>query len=183
MKNKLSAVFLVIVAMATPVFSDTAEPATTADSRHAYFGIKGGPMTIGRDIPFNNDGVMLGALIGYDFPDNGFAIEGEFNTTVNKASSQDSRYSDLGVTTLAAYGVFRSPGRLFFKGKMGVAYEYLTASFTGAFPLDVDGAGMSISFGIGGGVRITERLIAEIEYTLIEEDIGYASLGVNWFFQ
>jgi hypothetical protein len=132
-----------------------------------YVGIKGGPLNISRDIPFD-DGAMMGFLVGYDVPDNNFSVEGEFNTTVSR--------------TLAFYGVYRSSGRFYFKGKAGLLYEYLNSSVTGIITIDVEGSAIALSFGIGGGMRISEKLSAEIEYTSIEADIGYATAGLNWMF-
>jgi hypothetical protein len=145
-------------------------------------GIKSGVLNISRDIPFDDDGVMLGILYGYDMPDNNFAFEGEFNTTVSKAGSNSPSYGDLGVTTLAGYAVYKTPGRYFLKAKLGLLYEYLTSSVTGIVPIDVDGAGIAISYGIGAGADITDQLGVEIEYTSLEADIAYASLGLNWKF-
>ena len=183
MNVKLSAAIVVLAAISTSVFSETADASEAADSSHNYIGVKGGPLIIGHSIPFNDDGVMLSILFGHDFPDSGWAVEGEFSTTVSKATSDRDGYGDLGVTTLGGYGVYRTSGRFYFKAKIGLLYEYLTSSVTGiggGVTIDVDGPGMSIPVGIGGGMCIGDKLTAEIEYTMIEADIGYASLGLNW---
>ena len=41
---------------------------------------------------------------------------------------------------------------------------------------------IELSLGIGGGLRLGEKLMAEIEYTQLEADIGYATIGLNWMF-
>ncbi len=181
MKTTLCTTIIVLAAMASPVFSETPVVAEPSDSSHTYIGIKGGPMSISSS-SFNDDGVMMGILFGYDVPDNGFAFEGEFNTTVSKASSDIPRYGDLGVTTLAGYGVYRTSGRFYLKAKLGLLYEYLTSSVSGDFlgTVNVDQPGLAISIGVGGGMHVTDRLNAEIEFTSIEADIGYASFGLNW---
>ena len=181
MNVKLSAAIVALVAISTSGFSEAPVVSETSDSSHTYIGVKGGPMSISHGIPFNDDGVMLGVLFGYDIPDNGFAVEGEFNTTVSKAKSDIESYGDLGVTTLAGYGVYRTSGRFYVKAKLGILYEYLTSSVSGgSSTVDVDGPGLAISIGIGGGIRVNDRLSAEVEFTSIEADIGYASLGLNW---
>lgn len=185
MKITLSTAIIVLAAITAPVFSETSttsEPPITSDTSepsHTYIGFKGGPMNIG-STAFNDDGVLIGILFGYDVPDNGFAFEGEFNTTVSKASSDISGYGDLGVTTLAGYGVYRTSGRFYLKAKLGLLYEYLTSSVSGIVDIDVDQPGLAISIGVGGGWRVTDQLSAEVEFTSIEADIGYASLGLNW---
>ena len=178
MKITLSTAILVLIATTSSVFSETPVSGESSDSSHMYIGVKGGAMSVNSDA-FNDDGVLLGILFGYDVPDNGFAFEGEFNTTVSKASS-DIGYGDLGMTTLAGYGVYRTSGRFYLKAKLGLLYEYLTSSVSGIIDIDVDQPGLAISIGGGGGWRVNDRLSAEIEFTSIEADIGYASLGLNW---
>lgn len=52
-----------LIALASLVGTTFAE--SKADVVHeTYVGVKGGSMFISRDIPFDNDGVMLGALFG-----------------------------------------------------------------------------------------------------------------------
>jgi len=186
MKNTLCTALFVMVAITAPVFSESVEAPEAADSSHSYIGVKGGPLIIGHGIPFNDDGVMLSILFGHDFAGNGWAVEGEFGTTVSKATSDRPGWGDLGVTTLGVYGVYRTSGRFYVKAKIGLLYEYLTSSVTnpggGGPTYDVDGPGMSIPIGIGGGIRVTDRLITELEYTMVEADIGYASLGLNWLY-
>ena len=191
MKFTFSTAIIILAAMAAPAFSETeiadvpelSETTEAAESSHTYLGIKGGPLIIGHGIPFNDDGVMMSVLFGYDVPDSGWAIEGEFSTTVSKPTSDTEGYGDLGVTTLGAYGAYRTSGRFYLKAKIGLLYEYLTSSVSssgGGITIDVDGPGMSIPIGIGGGMRVNERLSTEVEYTMIEADIGYASLVLNW---
>ena len=183
MNVKLSTALVVLAVMSTSVFAETPVSSDTSDSSYTYLGIKGGPLIIGHGIPYNDDGVMLSVLFGYDVPDSGWAVEGEFSTTVSKSTSDLDVYGDLGVTTVGAYGVYRTSGRFYLKAKIGLLYEYLTASVTGpggGLTIDVDGPGMTIPVGIGGGMRVSDKLSAEIEYTMIEADIGYASFGLNW---
>lgn len=182
MKFTLSTAIIILAAMTAPALAETAEAVEPADSSHTYLGIKGGPLIIGHGIPWNDDGVMMSVLFGYDVPDSGWAIEGEFSTTVSKPTSDRDGYGDLGVTTLGAYGAYRTSGRFYFKAKIGLLYEYLTSSVSGGnITIDVDGPGMSIPIGIGGGMRVNDRLSTEVEYTMIEADIGYASLALNWY--
>lgn len=87
------------------------------------------------------------------------------------------------MTTLAGYGTYRTSGRVYAKGKLGILYEYLSSSVAGITnPIDVNGSGLGLSLGIGGGVKITERLRAELDYTLVEADIGYLSVAALWHF-
>ena len=143
-----------------------------------YVGAKYGITSV-RDSGLGWDtGSSLGLLYGYDIPDNDIAIEAEFTTTVSSVDSTGT-YGDLDVTTLGVYAVFRNPGTFYFKGKAGLLYEYLNSSVG---PIDVDEAAIVLSLGLGGGIRFNETLSAEIEYTFLEWDIAFASVGVNYSF-
>jgi hypothetical protein len=85
----------------------------------------------------------------------------------------------LDTYTFGVYGVFRSSGKIYFKGKFGLLYEYLESDVNG---VPVQGDGMGISLGLGGGWRITDNLGAELEFQTIEADISMLSLGVLYWF-
>lgn len=143
-----------------------------------YFGVKGGAMKVSDDIAFD-DASNAGILLGGDIGDSGLAVEGEITSTVSAGSHRSISGAELEIFTLAGYGVFRSSGPVYFKGKAGLLFEYL--SVTGfAFPLEGEAAGVSL--GVGGGVRLGNRAQLELEYTVIEKDIDFLSLGVNFSF-
>jgi hypothetical protein len=155
--------------------------ATPGFAQH-YAGVKGGLLNITQDIDFDG-GAMVGVLFGYDMPGDNFSLEGEFNASVVSAESDNERYGDLDIWTLAAYGAFRTSGTFYFKGKAGLLYEELKSSVSGSsIEIQVDGGAIALSLGIGAGLRLGENLGAELEYTQIEADIGYATLGLNWMF-
>ncbi|MEM9382682.1 MAG: outer membrane beta-barrel protein [Planctomycetota bacterium] len=141
-----------------------------------YFGVKGGILNISRDLPYNN-GVNLGALFGHDLPGNDISVEVEVSASVDSADSNSEVFGKLDVFTLGGYGVYRSPGALYFKGKAGLIYQYLNVE-NRAISLEGDGIGLSV--GVGGGYRITNGASIELEYTVIERDIDLATLGVNF---
>lgn len=150
---------------------------TPAAHSEFYIGAKGGEMIISNDIAFN-DATSVGILFGGTIPDSGFAIEGELTTTVSSAEHK-SRSDELDIFTLAGYGVYRSAGRFYFKGKAGLLTEYLDIS-GGNFSLE--GYGGAISLGAGAGFRISNTANLELEYTIIEADINFLSLGITFEF-
>ena len=145
-----------------------------ADEEGPYIGIKTGPLNISRDLPFNN-GFSVGGLFGYEFAGSDFSFETEFTTTVSSPNGTSSNVGDLDVFTLGFYGVYRTSGDLYFKGKAGLVYEYLNVDFR-SLPLEGDGIGLSL--GLGGGYRFNDALRAEVEYTKLEADIDFFSLGL-----
>lgn len=143
-----------------------------------YLGVKGGEMNISDGIPFN-DATSVGILLGTNVQDSGLAIEGELTTTVSAAEHKTISGSELDIYTLAFYGVYRSAGSFYIKGKAGLIYEYLNIS---SFIFPLEGEDIGISLGVGGGFRISNSVNLELEYTLIESDIDYISLGMTFKF-
>ena len=143
-----------------------------------YLGVKGGEMNISDDISFNN-ATSVGILLGANIQDSGLALEGELTTTTSAAEHKTISGSELDIYTLAFYGVYRSAGNFYIKGKAGLIYEYLNVS---GFIIPLEGEDIGISLGAGGGFRISNNINLELEYTLIESDIDYVSLGITFGF-
>ena len=132
------------------------------------FGAKGGPMQL--DVSGADDPINAGVAIGYEFGvglgDLGF--EGEFTTTV-----KDGKIGglDLNIDTVAAYATYRSPGFIYFKGRVGYA------GWDAAQALGDTADDTSASYGIGLGLSL-KVLKFELEYTQIDDDINFVSLGI-----
>ncbi len=143
-----------------------------------YIGAKAGRMQISNDIPFD-DATSLGLSLGTKIQDSGFAIEGEFTSTISDSAHKTISGADLEIFTLAGYGVYRSSGDFYFKGKGGLIYQYL--SISGPY-LPIEGEDIGLSLGVGGGFRIAHDTALELEYTIIESDIAFISLGIVFEF-
>lgn len=136
-----------------------------------YYGIKGGFMDSDQgqlDTAFN-----LGALLGYNIPGvrqlpGLVGIEGEF--TLSAIKGDVSGGGDWDVQTLAGYGVYRSGGPLYFKGKAGIAHQRINIEGVPGDQKDT-----SFSFGIGGGLKMGEGRV-EVEYNWLE-DLNFISVG------
>ena len=142
-----------------------------------YFGAKAGILNISRDLPFSNWG-SVGFLFGHDFPGNPVSLEVETTLPVSSADVDTPGFSDLDVFTLGAYGVYRSDGDLFFKGKLGMVYEYLSIGGGSFGP--IEGDAINLSAGVGLGYRLNDTMTLEAEYTSLEADIAFASVGMNF---
>ena len=140
-----------------------------------YVGVKTGPLVISRDVDYGN-GVSIGGLFGHHIPDTDMALEVEMTGTVSSPSGDRQAFGDLDVYTLGAYGVYRTPGDLYFKAKGGLVYENLNVD---VYSVPVEGAAINLSLGLGGGYRINDHISAELEWTVIDPDISFASLGLN----
>ncbi len=146
-------------------------------SGELYIGAKAGSTMISDNIKFN-DTTSAGIVFGANIQKSGIALEGEYTTSLPSAAHRVNT-NRLNIYTLALYGVYRSSGKFYVKGKAGLLSEYLTIS-GGRFNLE--GYGGAISFGAGAGLRITDKTNLEFEYTLLEPDIDFMSLGITYEF-
>lgn len=166
---------LVAVLFAGIALSMTVHAADESDGG-GYLGVKGGLLLFSQEFDYK-DGINGGLYGGYHF-NKSWAVEGEMTIPLNSASSGQFP-GDLDVFTFAVYGVFRSSGKVYFKGKAGLLYEYLETSVSN---VPISGDAMGISLGLGGGWRITDSLSTELEFQTIEADISMLSLGVLYWF-
>jgi len=127
-------------------------------------------------------GKMVAGLSGYDFSDatnigfvfSGRSFEAEFTTTTTDGETEGFFDATWNVTTLAAYGVYRSDSSPYFKLKGGLLYEDVTidTSFVSVSENDI---GLSLGAGIGWNMDSGNKL--ELEMTMVEADINYISLS------
>lgn len=139
-----------------------------------YAGLKSGALSVSAseydfDTPI---AIQAGYAIGL-----GFSIETEYSKTDGEFSyySYPRLTLSADLTTLAVYGVYRTPGNFYGKFKAGVLNEEVSV---GSTSLSATG----FSAGAGVGFRFNDHLSAEAEYTLIEADVDFLSLGINFHF-
>lgn len=146
------------------------------DTSGAFAGPVAGIMNVDieGDNPFN-----AGLRGGYIW-NSGWGVEGEFTGSLIEGEAEyrywGGTYSaDLGISTLAAYGTYRSPGQFYFKGKLGYLKETVKISDDGdSFSESETG----LSAGLGLGFDIMPNANVELEYTVVEEDVGFFSGSV-----
>lgn len=160
---------IIVSSLACSMLSVGAAQAAAPASMH--FGIKGGLMVIDvSDVdishPFN-----LGVVVGGSW-DNGLGIEAELTSTFFKGELKLTE-DDVTMTTLAAYGVYRSPGALYVKGKTGLLIEDIKIG-------SASESNARISSGIGIGMRFSGGQRLEAEFTVIEGDVNVFSIGFNF---
>lgn len=166
----MTTTFQKIAVAATLVAGAAVAPLASADM---YFGAKAGPMMF--DIPGVDDptnaGIVLGKEWGVVAGDIGVQIEGStsiddgaFNTWFGPV--------DVSIDTLAAYGVFRTAGPVYFIGKAGVLREEVEVG-----PVSESDTGLSFGAGVGFSLGVAQ---IEVEYTVIEEDVSFLSAGVRF---
>lgn len=151
----LTSLFLLLV-----IFS------TGASAGGLTFGAKTGPMRIDNanvDDDPTNAGVTVGNEFGVVLGDLG--VEGEFTTTMDDGTIKNSN-ATIDIDTMGLYGTYRSPGFLYFKARYGFVH----------WETDYDDDTVT-SMGLGLGFSLGVFQL-ELEYTEIDEDVNFISLGV-----
>src|SRR5581483_811433 len=134
----------------------------TAQENPMYFGVKAGQVDSSRG--------------GYDLhrdANGAFAIEGEYTHDISQGdvsvSGVNGRWK---IETLAAYGAYRTGGDVYLKAKAGWLSEDINVSGTGGGKKDSD-----FSYGAGVGFHFNRKTGLELEYTVLENDFNFLSIG------
>lgn len=140
---------------------------TTAFADGLTFGAKTGPMRFDsnnvKDDP-TNAGVTVGYEMGLVLGDLGF--EGEFTTSMDDGTLKSPSNGKFDVDTVGLLATYRSPGFIYLKARYGfITYEVGNNDDT------------STSMGLGMGVSLG-LIQLELEYTKIDEDLDFISIGV-----
>lgn len=166
-------IVLVVLALLFAVNAQAAEP-------KPYMGAKIGQMMPdgGGFDDATNIGVVLGMTLN-QVQAGSISLEGELTFSVADGDIDLFGASgDWDIMTLAGYGVFRSNGPLYFKGKAGLLYEDVSVDAPGLLGgYSDDDIGLSI--GVGGGYKLSDKASLELEYTIIESDVDFLSIGMN----
>lgn len=140
-----------------------------------YLGVTAGKHKVDVD---GMSGGSAGGLVGGYRIAKGLSIEAAFTASDLKPDVLPGCILEF--DTAAVYGAFRSAGKVYFKGRVGVLNESLTARDTCVGLID-DESDTGLSFGIGGGVRFGKGAL-EIEYTLVEQDVDQISANLIYNF-
>lgn len=168
------------LAAASPVFAQQgAELRINPPADPLYFGLKAGAMDVDdTEDAANNVGVVAGYKLHED-ERGAFFAEGEYTRTFSDGDVDVTAggSGDYDVETLSAYAGFRSAGQIFWKAKAGVSWwDYAVDGAPTRGPSEDDD--ISLSFGAGAGWRLNEKTGLEAEYTFIDSDINFLSIGI-----
>ncbi len=138
-----------------------------------YLGFKGGSVLVDVDGFSGHSAATM--VSGYRFA--WLQLEGQFSNNLSEGSTPTP-----GVTWNSAgiglYGAYRTPGDLFFKVRGGFIDTSIDFhSGTGSVGGTIGGGESSGSLSIGGGYRLGEDHWIEIEYTTIQSDLNYVTVG------
>jgi hypothetical protein len=153
-----------------------------------YVGVKSGLFLLGKE--WINDIYPVGVLLGYGIPTGfkifGFAFECELNYGLFGGDFVLPGFYHPGegntdMWTVALYTVVSiSMGDVaYLKAKTGYLYENVITTIDDETDSEDD---TGFSFSGGAGFNITDKVRAEAEFTVIQQDVNFISLGVNYSF-
>lgn len=151
-----------------------------AQAENYYVGVKAGSMLTRLD-GFDNS-ANAGVNLGYAFGDynNAPAIEVEYTGSLSDGDVNiGGAKGKWKVDTFALYGAYRFGGDFYGKVKLGYLNERATASGPGG---TFSGTDNGASIGIGAGWKLAPQMAIEAEYTRIESDVDFLSIGLNYLF-
>jgi len=162
MFKKISLVVLTLLLSSLPVVGKAADG--------LYLGLSGGIMD--NDSSGFDDGVSGGVALGYEFRGitiGDLAIEGLFTQSVTDADAPNGQ--DWEIETVGLYGIFRSAGPVYFKGKAGLQ----------SIDIEIDRkSDDELEFSVGAGLGFSTGIFQfELDYTRVEDQINYIALQVN----
>lgn len=153
------------------------------DKEGVYVGIKAGTLKVDvSDTGLDADNANTFSLVGgYQFS-NKFAAELEFIPTTDiDVNLGGVKAGTVSVQTVGVYGAYRiqpdgTPA--YFKVRLGLLSEQVDgkSSITGNSTSSSDSG---LSFGVGAGFDVASNMMIEAEYTLIEQDVDFISVGLN----
>lgn len=165
-------------------------PVASAQTLDWYLGIKTGLMT--SNISGMGNAANIGLVAGWDLWPLSYgtlSLEGEATTTVDEGDVSKAEFfsGQWSVDTVGLWLAYRSPQRIFGKARIGLNYINSEISNAGR---DFSDSSAGLSFGLGGGWWVNDRVSLEAEYTyeselsLVDDDgsIGFWSLGLNCHF-
>lgn len=146
----------------------TSQASAASDASGGHFGIKTGAIDV------DLSGFDVDTPIGFVFgrANGGLGMDFEFNyakVTLSRFSyypSYNTQKTSETFSSIALYGVFRSEGEVYFKAKGGLLGEKVGSE-----------SDAGISVGAGFGVR-SKKMIFETEYTVLDADANFISIGV-----
>lgn len=158
------------LALGSHAVADTHSP-----HQGGFFGLKAGQMQVDASddvlgIDYDNS-TNIGVYAGY-VGESGLGFEAEFTWPTSDADTgvPDVTYE---LSTVALYGTWRSDGNIYFKGRAGLLRERLKLEGPGGTASDSDSG---LSFGAGVGFHLGSSRL-ELEFTRIEKDVNYLSIG------
>jgi len=146
-----------------------------------YLGPSAGLMDA--DIGGFDEATNAGALLGYEFFNNGpffLSAETEFTTTVSDGDAKISgSKGNWDIDTRSLHLAARLGDTFYIKVRYGVVWSDLSVDVAGISSSNSDTSG---SWGAALGWNFTQHWAVQADGTLVDSDITYWNLGLNYRF-
>lgn len=156
--------------------------AGTAQAEGLYLGASAGLMH--NNVDGYDDVTNVGALLGYDVYTHeimAVSLEGEITTTTSKGDvSFDGVHGDWDIDTQAAYVALRLGERIYMKVRYGVLREDASVKIDGESQSGSDTGG---SWGGALGWMLTPKWGIQLDGTMVDSDVYYWNVGLNYHFR
>lgn len=156
-----------------------------AEDKQLYLGAKYGQYDFSLEGVSNSESAHGFAIAGSLELPKGMALEFEYGDSGSaefEATNGTIKGGDLRLQHFGAYGVYRTPGQIYAKLKLGVSVNRLEAEnldcpyslCTNTLSKD-DGATV---YGLGAGLTFFDNLRTELEYVAIDKDADVIQFGI-----
>lgn len=148
--------------------------------------LKTGPLEWKQGEDIDNTGITLGYRLP-EFEYGTISLEVDFVSSTGGGEISVDAFGNP-VTAEASFqaysgsAVYRSPGKVFAKGKMGYSQRELDIEFADFPEFNSTISDSAFSTGAGVGLRLGSSFELELEYTSYEQEQNLISLALNWQF-
>lgn len=156
-----------------------------AEDKQIYVGAKYGQYDFNLDRLTDADDGQGFAIVSNLELTKGLALEFEYGDSGATEFDYDGstiKGGEIRLQHIGAYGIYRTPGKLYGKLKLGISVNRLEATnlecpygfCTDTISKD-DGATI---YGLGAGLNLSQRFRTELEYTAIDDDVDSVQLSI-----
>ena len=152
---------------------------------HAAGGLYLGPSVgvMDANVSGFDEATNAGILLGYEFfnmEQFHISAETEFTTTISDGDvKRAGQKGDWDIDTQAVFVSARVGDTFYMKARFGVVWSDVSVQFAGS---SVSNSDSSISWGSSIGWNFTEHWAVQADGSLVDSDIIYWNLGVNYRF-
>lgn len=145
-----------------------------AEDEPWYAGVKAGRMKV--DLSGYDNAIGVGGMLGYKL-NNTLGIEGGYTTTGEDSDVMvGTSQAQWDIDVVAVHLAYRTEGNFYAKGKVGALYQEVSVNLANA---GEPKSGGEFTYGVGAGWRPFKDIALELEYTVIESDVSFISIGIN----
>ncbi len=152
---------------------------STSANASWFIGAKTGSMLVKFDaVDVDKDPISVSVLAGYNFSsilNGGLSAELEVTQSISPGefTLAGSATEEFDLESQGLYVTYQSPGVFYVKGRLGLVKADISGS---SLAEGEDGESYGVAIGMNHG-----DLAFELGYTLVDDDVGFVSIGVVYY--